>query len=238
MIKRIAVGVPARNEVESIETCLGSIIVAAQAVEAPASIVVVADSCSDGTADRARSVLRASGLPWRVAERSFGRVGPTRNLACHMAVALHRAIDHEYVWLATTDADSRVPHDWLVAHLRHEAAGWDGVAGLIEFAEGDISPELRTRFLDAIERDGTGNGHPHVHGANLGIKASAFLAAGGFADVAVGEDQQLWKQARRAGYSVVGTTDGVVTTSARRAGRAPGGLASFLEELSCSDSHR
>ena len=42
----------------------------------------------------------------------------------------------------------------------------------------------------------------------------------------------------RAGYSVVGTTDGVVTTSARRAGRAPGGLASFLEELSCSDSHR
>ncbi len=238
MIKRIAVGVPARNEVESIETCLDSIIVAAHAVDLPVSIVVVADSCTDGTAERSRSVLRASGLPWCVAERSFGRVGPTRNLACHTAVALHGATDHQHVWLATTDADSRVPHDWLVAHLRHEARDWDGVAGLIEFAEGDISPELRTRFLAAIERDGTGSGHPHVHGANLGIKASAFFAAGGFADVAVGEDQQLWKQARSCGYSVIGTTDGVVMTSARRAGRAPGGLATFLNELSCSDCHR
>ncbi len=238
MIKRIAVGIPARNEVESIEACLGSIIVAAQAVELPVSIVVVADSCTDGTADRARSVLRASGLLWRVAERSFGRVGPTRNLACHMSIALHRGTDHEHVWLATTDADSRVPHDWLIAHLRHETAGWDGVAGLIEFAEGDISPELRTRFLAAIEWDGTGSGHPHVHGANLGIQASAFFAAGGFADVAVGEDQQLWKHARSCGYSVIGTTDGVVMTSARRSGRAPGGLATFLNELACSDGHR
>ena len=236
MITGIAVGVPARDEIESIDACIGSIIVAAEAVGLPVSIVVVADSCTDGTAARARAALRSARLPCRVIDRRFGRVGPTRDLACRMAIGLHPATLSERVWLATTDADSRVPHDWLVAHLRHEAAGWDGVAGLIEFADGDLTPELRSRFLAAIERDGTGTGHPHVHGANLGIKASTFFAAGGFADVAVGEDQQLWREARRLGYSVVGTTDGVVTTSARRAGRAPGGLASFLQELSCSDS--
>ncbi len=235
MITGIAVGVPARNEAESIGACLRSILVAAASVDLPVAIVVVADSCTDRTAARSRSVLRSSGRRWDVIERSFGRVGPARDLACRSALALQPSGVGTDVWLATTDADSIVPPDWLSAHLRHARRGWDGVAGLIQFADGDITTELRSRFADAVERQGTGTGHPHVHGANLGIRGSAFIQAGGFADVAVGEDQQLWREARAGGFSVLGTTDGVVTTSARRQGRAPGGLASFLQELATMD---
>jgi hypothetical protein len=37
--------------------------------------------------------------------------------------------------------------------------------------------------------DGT---HPHVHGANLGIRADAYSDAGGWNDLTVAEDHCLW----------------------------------------------
>ena len=50
------------------------------------------------------------------------------------------------------------------------------------------------------ERYAFGSGpHPHVHGANLGIRASAYLAAGGFPPLRTAEDHALLAAATRAG---------------------------------------
>jgi len=73
--------------------------------------------------------------------------------------------------------------------------------------------------------------HDHVHGANLGIRASAYLAAGGFAAVRCREDHDLLRALQAMGRPVVRTWAEPVVTSARTHGRAPGGFADFLRRL-------
>ena len=73
--------------------------------------------------------------------------------------------------------------------------------------------------------------HPHVHGANLGIRASAYLAAGGFRPLRTAEDHALLAAATEAGRTVVQAGDITVETSGRRWGRAPRGLSNLLRTL-------
>jgi hypothetical protein len=75
-------------------------------------------------------------------------------------------------------------------------------------------------------------GHPHVHGANLGIRADTYLAIGGFARISVGEDSALAQLAEAAEAAIVRTAVLPVLTSARLRGRAAGGFASYLEAVS------
>ena len=76
-----------------------------------------------------------------------------------------------------------------------------------------------------------GRPHPHVHGANLGIRASAYLAAGGFTPLRTAEDHALVAAAARAGCSVLRASDIPVRTSARRQARAPIGFGHLLRTL-------
>jgi hypothetical protein len=141
------------------------------------------------------------------------------------------AADHPIgsTWLATTDADTTVPPRWLVRQLAWEERGADGVAGLVDLADGDgLSRRAQRRWRELVDRAGIGIDHPHVHGANLGMRADVWLAAGGFSHCAVGEDHELWRRARQIGARLVGAPDIVVRTSARTSGRAPGGLAALL----------
>jgi hypothetical protein len=62
--------------------------------------------------------------------------------------------------------------------------------------------------------------HPHVHGANLGIRASAYLAAGRFKPLPTAEDRALIAVAAEAGCQVLQASDIGVRTSARRQVRA------------------
>ena len=75
------------------------------------------------------------------------------------------------------------------------------------------------------------DGHPHVHGANLGVRGDTYLAAGGFRNVAAHEDVLLRDAVRALGGIVVSTGSGPVLTSGRQRGRAPAGLAHYLREL-------
>jgi hypothetical protein len=75
------------------------------------------------------------------------------------------------------------------------------------------------------------DGHPHVHGANLGVRGDSYLAAGGFPDVATHEDVLLSAAVRRAGRVVLSTGSSPVLTSGRTTGRAPDGMATYLREL-------
>jgi hypothetical protein len=76
-----------------------------------------------------------------------------------------------------------------------------------------------------------GRRHPHVHGANLGIRASAHLAAGGFTPLRTAEDHALVAAAGRAGRSVLRASNIPVRTSARRQACAPFGFGHLLRTL-------
>ena len=76
--------------------------------------------------------------------------------------------------------------------------------------------------------------HPHVHGANLGLRADAYLAVGGWSVPEHGEDQQLFADLRAAGYTVASPRSLVVTTSGRSRSRVRGGFADVLNALAAS----
>ena len=140
------------------------------------------------------------------------------------------ALDPDEVWLATTDADTLVPADWLVRHLRYAAAGWDAVVGTITVTSwAGHPPEVPLLFH---EHYATARGtHPHVHGANLGFRAVAYLAAGGFSPSPTAEDHALIDSLTAAGRRVLRTTEVSVVTSARRRARAPLGFSHLLSTL-------
>ena len=224
----IAVVVPARNEAQSIGECLQAIIAATKYPGSErwrSQIVVVADSCDDSTARIARKVLGDRGV---VIEASLGSVGAARRLGTAQALRYLAGRPPSSVWLANTDGDSVVPTDWLHRQLGLAAAGYEGVAGTIRldsclYRGRDIADELMADYFTAP--DGS---HPHVHGANLGVRADAYLKAGGWSDAALAEDHCLWQRMWRSGAKPVSSAAVCVQTSSRFHGRAEGGFACTL----------
>ena len=185
MIRAVGVIVPAHNEQELLPSCLGSLRRAARAVRGtPVQLVVVADACCDRTAHVAR---RGGTAVVTIGARS---VGAARAAGAREVLRRTRHLDPADVWLATTDADTLVPGCWLLQQIRLADQGWDAVAGTIRVADwSGYPPRVRAAFRG---RYGAGRGpHPHVHGANLGFRAAAYLKAGGFPDVPTAEDHAL-----------------------------------------------
>ena len=91
-----------------------------------------------------------------------------------------------------------------------------------------VGPEIYRRWLRRHELT---EGHPHVHGANLGFRADVYLRAGGFPDCAAGEDVKLVERIRAITPRWVATHHPSVRTSGRIDSRVEGGFASFLAEL-------
>ncbi|WP_369069500.1 glycosyltransferase [Kineococcus terrestris] len=235
-VARVLVVVPARDEERRLPRCLAALERAVALAGTPADVVVVADSCRDRTA----AVAAAAGA--RVVQVAAGSAGAARAAGVRAALAgptappapgthpgtdpgTDPATDPAAVWIACTDADSRVPPGWLRHQLLLAAAGADLVRGTVRLARPPA------RWLAAY-RAGVGeDGHPHVHGANLGVRADRYLAAGGFPDLPVGEDVALVEAVAAAGGRVVATTGEPVLTSGRRSGRAPDGLSGDLRRL-------
>ena len=235
-IEAVGVGIPARDEERSIEACLTSIAVAALGLDVPVAVAVAADRCEDGTIERATAALHALAGPsfsGVVLAVDHGRAGAAR------AAALDRALGHlvatgrplERCWLATTDADTTVSADWLRRQLRWARDGVDGVAGLVDVAWDVDDQALAKRFHRSLEPGGTGDGHGHVHGANLGLRADRWVEVDGCGPQATGEDHELWRRLRLVGADVRGVADVRVRTSARVVARAPDGFASYLRAL-------
>ncbi len=224
-IDRVIVVIPAHNEQRRIATAIAAVD-RARACLSPsvtASIVIGADRCTDRTVARARALL---GRNDQVIEVDHRCVGLTRHTATAAGLAATQT-PLERVWIANTDADSIVPTDWLVQQLDLAAVGATAVAGIVALTADPCEPALLRRFLDSyvVSSDGS---HPHVHGANLGVRADAYLAVGGWAALTTGEDHDLWNRLRGGGHRVVSTSSLVVGTSARLRGRAPAGFANEL----------
>lgn len=220
----VGVVVPAHDEQALVGDCLAALAVAAgQPGLPPVHVVVVADSCRDATAQ----VAQAAGAEViEVDERNAG-AARARGFAF---ITKRSAVPVEALWLATTDADSRVPPGWLIRQLQRRQAGWDAVVGTVQiedWAGHPPSTERRFAALYGRQRDD----HPHVHGANLGLSAAAYLHVGGFPPLALAEDHALVAALERSGLLVARVGDVAVTTSARRDPRAAGGFGELLSAL-------
>jgi cellulose synthase/poly-beta-1,6-N-acetylglucosamine synthase-like glycosyltransferase len=231
VIEAVGIIVPARNEEALIEPCLTALDLARARVAASIDtfVVLVLDACSDRT--RAIAAGRLAG-PHHLLEVDFANVGRARAAGVEHVFRHFHDRDPSRVWLATTDADSRVGDDWIGAHIAAADSGADALAGTVvvdDWSEHTVAQaQAFTRFYATGTTDsGT---HPHVHGANFGVRGDAYRQAGGFAAHASGEDHALWNALRRSGRHTVASHRLAVTTSARRRARVPNGFAHFLAE--------
>lgn len=235
----VGVVVPAHEEEARIGACMASV---RRALRHPAlsksatALVIVLDDCTDGTGERALHALGRYGPI--VIEHSARNVGLSRQAGMATLMAAASGLRPDRVWLATTDADTRVGEDWLATQLAWEATGAEAVAGTVTVDGWHEQPSRVRRLYGAhMAALGQGMGHPHVHGANLGLTGAAYDAVGGMPPLARAEDHALWAGLRRAGRRAVAVGNLPVTTSARREGRAPQGFSGLLRRLDAV-SHR
>jgi glycosyltransferase involved in cell wall biosynthesis len=211
MSDAVTVVIPARDEEELIGRCLGSVVRATAGLNT--RIIVVADRCTDGTVALARAVRGVE-----VREIDAAAVGVARAIGFGLATS---------AWIATTDADTIVPADWLREQLSLAEDGADVAVGTVRPGVDDLTPAEWVAW-EASHADGRALGH--VHGANLGMRASAYRSVGGFAAVAEHEDVDLVHRMRTAGFRISASDSFEVVTSGRRHGRTPGGYARYLRE--------
>lgn len=222
----IGVAIPAHNEEAALGDCLAAILSAAShpALQGePVLVCVVLDACDDGSAAvirRQRPVYAAAGVTLDMLEVYARQVGVAR------AAGARHLLAHGARWLAFTDADTRVSPQWLAAQL---ALGVDVVCGSV--AVDDWSPHganarrLREHFArNYHDRDG----HRHIHGANLGVRADAYRAAGGFQSVSCHEDVLLVQALEAIGARFAWSARPRVFTSARTDARARDGFGDTL----------
>jgi glycosyltransferase involved in cell wall biosynthesis len=205
----VGVVVPARDEEEHLGSCLESVRRAADRVERRGDrveVVVVADTCRDSTVEVAEALVRGWGAVLAV---EIGNAGGARAAGVRAYLARSgRALAS--TWLASTDA---------------------GVAGIVAVDSfTDHPPHVPARWA-ALYDGPLDDSHPHIHGANLGLRADAYLAVGGWAALEQGEDRQLWAALQAAGYPVASPRSLVVMTSGRAHSRVRGGFADSLNVL-------
>ncbi len=224
--------IPAHDEARLLPACLASVRRAAQhpALDGRAArVVVVLDACTDASGEVARTAL---GRDDAVVEVSARNVGAARAAGFAHALAAGDAPDPGRLWLATTDADTVVPPDWLVQQLALAEAGYEAVAGAVEVGDwSEQPPAVRERYRAHYRAGSTPDGgHDHAHGANLGLTGRAYLAAGGVPPLPLAEDRALIERLA-AGGRLARPRSIRVITSARRDSRAPGGFGHFLRSL-------
>lgn len=216
----IGVVIPAHNEEHHIAACLTSVLFAAEhpaLAGQPVSVVVVLDACSDQT----ELIVSAQGVVRM--EVSFQNVGKAR------ATGADHLLAAGATWLAFTDADTVVPHDWLARQIGFKA---DAVCGTVEVDSWNIHGDLvRSKYMELYQFI---ENHRHIHGANLGLSADAYRNAGGFQHLTAHEDVHLVADLKRIGAHIVWTATNPVITSARKDYKCRGGFGEYLVNLGAS----
>lgn len=225
-IDHVAVIVPAADEEARIGDCLHALRQAVAHLHAEAltpvtsEVVVVLDRCRDRTA------AVVSAFPEvRTILTDTRNVGTARALGTAAALAGQPRL--EQMWTAHTDADSTVPPHWLTTQLALADDGVDVVLGTVKPGS-ELAPATRLAWhrlhLDADD-------HPHIHGANLGIRASSYTQLGGWQACSSGEDVDLAHRATDHGARISRPGSITVHTSARLDGRTPHGFSHYLRQL-------
>ncbi|WP_431256943.1 glycosyltransferase [Roseateles chitinivorans] len=209
--------VPAHNEEALIGRALAALRRAARHPDLRGEevrIVVVLDACGDRTAE----IARATGVQCLAIE--------ARNVGIARAAGAQALIEQGARWLAFTDADSVVAPGWFSRQL---ALRSEAVCGVVEVGDwtGFTAAERAAYEVGYTDAEG----HRHIHGANLGVSASAYRRAGGFPQLRTREDVALVERLHALGVRIAWTNTVRVVTSARQDGRAPEGFATHLQRL-------
>jgi len=248
-LSRGIVCIPARNEAERLPRLLASLNAQTE-VATPVRVVVLANNCTDGTAGAVRAGQEAGAwatLDIRLIEATLS------GTEAHVGTARRMAMEAGADWLAadgvpdgvllTTDADARLPADWIAANLRALAHA-DVVGGrLVIDDDGDADPRLADLHA-RIERYWAGVRHledlldpppydpaprhgDHT-GASLAVPVSLYRAVGGLPPLPCGEDNALVGLLRAHGARLRHCPHVRVMVSARHQGRVSGGMATEM----------
>jgi glycosyltransferase involved in cell wall biosynthesis len=241
------VAVPVRNEEERIAACLRAIDVQEGVAEGGLGLVLFLNNCTDRTSAIVAALVPTLSIPVQVLSEDFP--------SAHAGWARRRAMDAAAAWLGeagnagiilSTDADSRVPPNWVARNRAAIAAGADAVAGRVELDAAEaalLPPSLPARgrledIYDALITEAEARIDPDPHdpwpchrtaiGATLAVTRAAYIQVGGMPEIPLGEDGAFVARLIEQGLRVRHATDVCVTISARLAGRAPGGVADTI----------
>jgi glycosyltransferase involved in cell wall biosynthesis len=223
LIRRVAVVIPAADEERRIGRCLAAVAAARRHLHhrnatIAVRTVVVLDGCQDHT-----PVIAATSREVQTVVIAARSAGEARGAGA--SASLEGAGPPSELWLANTDADSQVPVNWLTGMVAEASLGAHLVLGTV-IPSGELTPRTRAEWLS---RHHLRDGHPHVHGANFGIRADVYLNLGGWPAVVTGEDTELAGRAERTGHLRISRTASIpVLTSVRQDGRAPNGFSRYL----------
>lgn len=235
--RTLAVGVviPVHNEEELLGAALASLVDAftnlrGRGLDMRAAVVL--DNCHD---DSAKVVAEwEDGLRGKrqlvnsvVRTCTANSVGVARGLGCAALLDKWKIMDPSRIWLATTDADSRVPRDWLSAQVSRHDTGVDLWSGRVSVDDWSLH---RSETASKWQRDYDAENIP-IHGASLGFNAGVYLATGGFTSIHTGEDRALHRAISNMGAVSFSDSSVRVVTSARPHARAPLGFAHALNMI-------
>lgn len=225
-IRDLVVAVPAKNEETLLPECLGSVFASVRALQAirpdiRVSVVVALDHCTDGS----EVVARERGA--LTVQVDGAGVGAARDSAIHRGLDHLGVRDDSTTWVACTDADSRVPRNWLVRQVMWAERDIDLVVGTVE----PFDTEDAVALVAWQERHLLAEDHRHVHGANLGVRAARWREVRGFGPLTLHEDVAFVARVRDLTQRWVATDTTRVRTSGRSTSRVDGGFATFVAGL-------
>ena len=197
----ITVLITAHDEAEHIQGCLQSIMAQDYPMER-VEILLVDDRSSDGTAERAREMgldcLRLATIEERPVKLTARQAALDRGLSEALG---------EIVLI--TEADGRVPRDWIRELSGHMGFRDGAATGPVIFAGGrrlfttlqTLSSALNYAYYRWAQRSQMTTG---LLGANVAVRREAYLETGGFPAIgfAADEDVALARALGDAGWSI------------------------------------
>lgn len=241
---RAVVAIPVRNEAERIAACLHAIDAQTGIPPGSLGVVLFLNNCTDATEAIVADLVPRMSVPVRVAHVTYA--------GAHAGWARREAMNRAAEWLGedgmilSTDADSRVPPDWVARNRAALDRGADAVAGRIQLDPEEralLPPSLHWRgdrediYSDLLtEAEARIDPDPHdpwpchrtTIGATLSVSVAAYRAVGGMPAIALGEDGAFVALLLAQGLHVRHDPAILVTVSGRLVGRAPGGVADTI----------
>ena len=249
--------VPVRNEAIALEDTLSALTNQIDLTGKPLDknryeIIVLANNCTDNSAEIARNFARSRSVIIHVVEMTIkgdrAHIGWVRKLLMDEAYRRLKSIGRNFGVIASTDGDTRVFPTWIAATLAEVENGADAVGGRIitnsqernkldkatklyylRYSRyGYLSAQLEACIDPYYESSPR---HHHHYGASLAITAQMYAKVGGLPPLPSSEDVALYEALKRIDARFRHSPQVRVITSARSIGRAEAGLSARLSQL-------